>query len=347
VSNVLDGYSAGARRVVSLATAEAHQLGHARVGTEHLLLGLLADADSDAAVALRAAGATLAGARFTVTEVVTEVVESTDDEELPYTPRAQRALERAGRFARRYRDPEVDPDHVLLGVLDVEGLACQVMRGLDVDLVRLRESVVATEPEVAPVLETQPEQQVLRANSRVPELMRLGGRQRHNTPGTGRVPVEHVAHLRAPAGTCSSNATAPTRHIPCSTMHRAPSHEGETMRIDKDLVAASATPLVLAILAEGESYGYALLKRVRELSAGELEWTDGMLYPLLHRLGRLGYVTTEWRPSPEGRRRRYCVITDAGRAALAEQHRQWVTVTRALGGALGGTFRLPATFAEA
>ena len=47
------------------------------------------------------------------------------------------------------------------------------------------------------------------------------------------------------------------------------------MRIDKDLVAASATPLVLAILAEGESYGYALAKRVRELSGGELEWSSG------------------------------------------------------------------------
>jgi DNA-binding PadR family transcriptional regulator len=107
--------------------------------------------------------------------------------------------------------------------------------------------------------------------------------------------------------------------------------EGTGVRIDKDLVAASATPLVLAILAEGESYGYAILKRVRELSAGELEWTDGMLYPLLHRLGRLGYVTTDWRTPPEGRRRRYYAITDAGRAALAEQRRQWVTVTRALG----------------
>jgi PadR family transcriptional regulator PadR len=86
---------------------------------------------------------------------------------------------------------------------------------------------------------------------------------------------------------------------------------------------------VLAILAEGESYGYAVLKRVRELSAGELEWTDGMLYPLLHRLVRLGYVTTEWR-TPEQRRRRYYTITDEGRAALAEQRRQWATVTRAL-----------------
>jgi PadR family transcriptional regulator, regulatory protein PadR len=102
------------------------------------------------------------------------------------------------------------------------------------------------------------------------------------------------------------------------------------MHIDKDLVAAAATPLVLAILAEGENYGYAIPKRVRALSEGELEWTDGMLYPLLHRLRRLGYVTTEWRTSPEGRRRKYYVITDDGRAALADQQQQWVAVTRAL-----------------
>lgn len=102
------------------------------------------------------------------------------------------------------------------------------------------------------------------------------------------------------------------------------------MRIDKDLVAASATPLVLAILTEGESYGYAILKRVRALSEGEIEWTDGMLYPLLHRLRRLGYVTTEWRTSPEGRRRQYYGLTEDGRATLADQQRQWTAVTRAL-----------------
>ena len=102
------------------------------------------------------------------------------------------------------------------------------------------------------------------------------------------------------------------------------------MHIDKDLVAASSTPFVLAILAEEESYGYAILKRVRALSGGELEWTDGMLYPLLHRLRRLGYVTTEWRTPPEGRRRRYYMLTDDGRAALADQRRQWEAVTRAL-----------------
>lgn len=108
------------------------------------------------------------------------------------------------------------------------------------------------------------------------------------------------------------------------------------MNIDKDLVAASATPLVLTILDEGESYGYAILKRVRELSAGEMEWTDGMLYPLLHRLHRLGLVTRDWRLSPEGRRRRYYAITDDGRAALEEHKRQWVAVARTLSDAWGG-----------
>jgi PadR family transcriptional regulator len=119
------------------------------------------------------------------------------------------------------------------------------------------------------------------------------------------------------------------------------------MRIDKDLVAASATPLVLAILAEGESYGYAILKRVRTLSGGELEWTDGMLYPLLHRLRRLGYVTTDWRSSPEGRRRKYYVITDEGRGALADQLRQWSTVTRALNDVWRGTGGMLAAAGEA
>jgi PadR family transcriptional regulator, regulatory protein PadR len=114
-------------------------------------------------------------------------------------------------------------------------------------------------------------------------------------------------------------------------MHIASSHREADVHIDKDLVAASATPLVLSILAEDESYGYAILKRVRELSGGELEWTDGMLYQLLHRLRRLGYVTTEWRTPPEGRRRRYYAITQDGRGALTEQQRQWAAVTRALG----------------
>lgn len=102
--------------------------------------------------------------------------------------------------------------------------------------------------------------------------------------------------------------------------------------VDKDLVAAMAAPLVLSILAEGDSYGYDILRRVKELSGGELEWTDGTLYPLLHRLERMGRVTARWGESPEGRRRKYYTITDEGRHHLADQRSQWETATRTLGG---------------
>ena len=102
------------------------------------------------------------------------------------------------------------------------------------------------------------------------------------------------------------------------------------MSINKDLVAASSTPLVLAILAEGDSYGYAILKRVRELSGGELEWTDGMLYPVLHRLEKAGLVEARWDQADSGRKRKYYRVTDAGREQLAEERRQWHTVDKTL-----------------
>lgn len=102
------------------------------------------------------------------------------------------------------------------------------------------------------------------------------------------------------------------------------------MFIDKDLVAASATPLVLGILAEGESYGYAIIKRVNELSGGRMQWTDGMLYPLLHRLERAGYVSAAWNTGENGRRRKHYTITDAGRNMLAERAAQWTVVADAL-----------------
>ena len=104
------------------------------------------------------------------------------------------------------------------------------------------------------------------------------------------------------------------------------------MDINKDLTAASATPLVLAILAEGDSYGYAILQRVRELSGGHMAWTDGMLYPVLHRLERLGHVEARWRVAESGRRRKYYRVTSGGRVALAEGRRQWQAVDATLRG---------------
>jgi DNA-binding PadR family transcriptional regulator len=102
------------------------------------------------------------------------------------------------------------------------------------------------------------------------------------------------------------------------------------MRLTKDLVAASAVPLILSILEEGESYGYALIQRVRELSDGAIEWTDGMLYPVLHRLEAQGHIRSRWRTSQSGRRRKYYALQKAGRIVLQDQKEQWSTVHGAL-----------------
>ncbi len=104
------------------------------------------------------------------------------------------------------------------------------------------------------------------------------------------------------------------------------------MEISKDLMAASSTPIVLAILAEGDSYGYAIIKRVLELSGGAIEWSDGMLYPVLHRLERLGHIEARWETAGTGRRRKYYRITPGGREQLAEERRQWQAVDTALRG---------------
>lgn len=95
--------------------------------------------------------------------------------------------------------------------------------------------------------------------------------------------------------------------------------------ISKALVAASTKPMILAILRGGENYGYQIIQRVKELSGGKLEWADGMLYPVLHRMEKDGLVTTKWKLS-EGRMRKYYKITEAGKKELAEERKQWLSI---------------------
>ena len=130
----------------------------------------------------------------------------------------------------------------------------------------------------------------------------------------------------------------------CMVGHR-PSIPG-IMDINKDLIAASSTPIVLAILAEEPSYGYAILQRVRELSGGRMEWTDGMLYPVLHRLERLGLIKARWEVSESGRRRKYYRITPRGRAQLLAERNQWQAVDATLRG-IWQAIALPVTASAA
>jgi PadR family transcriptional regulator, regulatory protein PadR len=102
------------------------------------------------------------------------------------------------------------------------------------------------------------------------------------------------------------------------------------MDISKELVAASATPIVMAILQTSDSYGYAIIQRVREVSDDRLTWTDGMLYPVLHRLEEAGFVLSRWELAGTGRRRKYYQLTEAGRAELERLREQWLVVHSAL-----------------
>lgn len=102
------------------------------------------------------------------------------------------------------------------------------------------------------------------------------------------------------------------------------------MKLEKELVAASSVPLVLSILSEGDSYGYAIIQRVKELSDGKITWTDGMLYPVLHWLENQRFVKSRWAQSESGRKRKYYTLQSAGRKALKEQQEQWSLVNSTL-----------------
>ncbi|MEQ8201009.1 MAG: PadR family transcriptional regulator [Syntrophomonadaceae bacterium] len=102
------------------------------------------------------------------------------------------------------------------------------------------------------------------------------------------------------------------------------------MNVSKDLIAASATPLILAILKEKDNYGYAIIKRVREMSENELVWTEGMLYPVLHRLEEQRLIESYWDTAETGRKRKYYRILKQGRQELQQQKRQWEMIHAAL-----------------
>lgn len=134
---MLGRFSNAARQAVARAEEEARRLGHGHIGTEHLLLGILAGGEDRAARALATAGATLDGSRDKVAEAVSAEATGTVGD-LQLTDRARRTLERASRLSLRRHDEQVKTEHVLLSLLDVEGTAGQVLRGLGVDLERVR-----------------------------------------------------------------------------------------------------------------------------------------------------------------------------------------------------------------
>lgn len=100
--------------------------------------------------------------------------------------------------------------------------------------------------------------------------------------------------------------------------------------ISKNLTAASTKPIVLAILKQGNSYGYLIIKKIKELSGGKLEYSDGMLYPVLHRLEKEGLIQSKWTMDGGTRPRKYYEITAVGKQELVAEKVQWDQVNSVL-----------------
>ena len=100
--------------------------------------------------------------------------------------------------------------------------------------------------------------------------------------------------------------------------------------ISKNLIAASTKPIILSLLFRGESYGYQILQRIRQVAGGKLAWSSAMLYPVLHRLEKDGLIQSQWKLSGEGRMRKYYHLTDLGRKELSVEKEQWLSVHNAL-----------------
>jgi PadR family transcriptional regulator, regulatory protein PadR len=112
-------------------------------------------------------------------------------------------------------------------------------------------------------------------------------------------------------------------------MHRA-------AMLRKELVAASTEPMILALLLQGETYGYAIVQEILARSQNQIAWTDGMLYPVLHRMERKKWIKARWVESETGRKRKYYSITKAGKIACDRYRNEWNLVESVFGGLMKG-----------
>lgn len=101
--------------------------------------------------------------------------------------------------------------------------------------------------------------------------------------------------------------------------------------VSKELVAASTKPLVLGVLSSGESYGYEIIREIRDRSGGQLEWSEGMLYPVLHRMEKENLIVSTWKVGENGRKRKYYRISASGKRSMAAEKQRWLVVHNTLG----------------
>jgi DNA-binding PadR family transcriptional regulator len=102
-----------------------------------------------------------------------------------------------------------------------------------------------------------------------------------------------------------------------------------------DLIKGHLDPLLMAVVEQGPLHGYAIIEELRRRSSNEFDLPEGTVYPALHRLERLGHLTSRWDDS-QGRRRRVYELTRAGRKALEAKRVEWRGFRRAITTVLDG-----------
>ena len=139
---MLNRFTERARKVLVLSQDEAAKLGHDYVGTEHLLLGLVAEGEGVAAKALAALNINLDSLRAQVESTIGRG-SATDFESMGYTPRAKKAIELSLEEAAALGHSYIGTEHLLLGLIkEGEGVAAQVLKGMGANLVDVRQKVI-------------------------------------------------------------------------------------------------------------------------------------------------------------------------------------------------------------
>ena len=133
-----------ARRVLVLAQDEARAMEHNFLGTEHVLLGMLAEGEGVAAKALTELGTDLDGMRSRIREAIPPGAPGTASGAPPFTPRAKHVLELALREALEMSHNYIGTEHLLLGLIrEGEGVAAQVLKAAGLDAIAVRSKVLS------------------------------------------------------------------------------------------------------------------------------------------------------------------------------------------------------------
>lgn len=107
------------------------------------------------------------------------------------------------------------------------------------------------------------------------------------------------------------------------------------MKVDKSLLSGSTSMLILALLKDGDKYGYEMVDELDRRSDHTFELKEGTLYPLLHTLEKNHLVSSYTKAGPGGRERKYYRLTDDGREQLETKKKEWRLFSEKVNSVLG------------